>query len=89
MNTQSYAPITIIHRLAYADTDLSRLGCIVNLAGNPGLEQGPDVPDSEREALMEVFQATRGFQWHIKTYWGSTEPVCKWYKVRPTMNLLS
>jgi hypothetical protein len=38
---------------------LGKLGCIVNLAGNMGLEHGPDVPQSERDALVAFFHATR------------------------------
>lgn len=38
---------------------LGKLGCIVNLAGNVGLEHGPDVPQSERDALVAFFHATK------------------------------
>ncbi len=61
---------------------MSTLGCIVNLAGNIGLEHGDDVPKSERDALVELYNSTKGSRWNIKTYWLSpTEPVNKWYKV--------
>jgi hypothetical protein len=35
---------------------LGELGCIVNLAGNPLLHHGEDVPSGERKALVELFQ---------------------------------
>ena len=55
----------------------------MNLAGNSGLDQGSDVPEEERQALMEIFHSTRGgTKWHIKTHWGqNNESVSKWYKV--------
>lgn len=62
-------------------TSLAQLGCIVNLAGNPRLEHGPDVPRLEREALVELFLATKGHQWTSRAYWASSEPVSRWYKV--------
>jgi hypothetical protein len=43
--------------------DLCRLGCIVNLAGNTGLDHGIDVDDSERTALVDLFKATKGVTW--------------------------
>jgi hypothetical protein len=60
---------------------LGELGCIVNLAGNPRLEYGPDVPAAERDALIDLFLATRGPRWSAKTNWNSSKPVSKWYKV--------
>ena len=54
---------------------------IVNLAGNPGLEHGEDVPSGERRALMELYRSTDGAHWACNTHWMSLEPVCKWYKV--------
>jgi hypothetical protein len=62
--------------------EFSELGCIVNLAGNPKLEHGPDVPAEERQALVDIFSATNGNRWNNKTNWNSTLPVAKWYKVR-------
>ena len=61
---------------------LGELGCIVNLAGNPRLQFGPDVPALEREALLDLYKATHGRNWGIRTNWGTVEPVAKWYKVR-------
>jgi hypothetical protein len=46
--------------------ELGMLGCIVNLAGNPHLEHGPDVPDSERAALNALYVATKGHRWTTK-----------------------
>jgi hypothetical protein len=60
---------------------LSDLGCIVNLAGNPRLEYGPDVSVQERNALIDFFFATKGPYWNTKTFWITSKPVCKWYKV--------
>jgi hypothetical protein len=61
---------------------LGSLGCIVNLAGNPRLEHGKDVPEVERQALVDIFNATKGYKWITKTHWNNTtEPVSKWYKV--------
>ena len=62
---------------------LGKLGCIVNLAGNVGLEHGPDVPHTERDALVAFFHATKGSEWTARHCWGSREPVSRWYKVRP------
>jgi hypothetical protein len=39
---------------------LGQLGCIVNLAGNLGLEHGADVPQSERQALIDLYYSTKG-----------------------------
>lgn len=39
------------------------LGCIVNLAGNRGLEHGEDVPLLERQALVDLYRSTHGSQW--------------------------
>jgi hypothetical protein len=60
---------------------LGELGCIVNLAGNPRLEYGPDVPAVERQALVELFHVTKGHRWTNRTHWCTSKPVCKWYKV--------
>jgi hypothetical protein len=60
---------------------LGQLGCIVNLAGNPRLLHGEDVPLFEKEALMDLFAATKGSRWSTKTHWCSTQHVAKWYKV--------
>ena len=60
---------------------LSELGCIVNLAGNPNLNLGPDVPFTERRALDDLDRETMGHHWTTRTNWNSTEAVSKWYKV--------
>jgi hypothetical protein len=60
---------------------LGRLGCIVNLAGNLGLDPGPEVPSAQREALIDIFNATSGRRWNTKTNWLTSLPVCNWYKV--------
>jgi hypothetical protein len=60
---------------------LGEMGCIVNLAGNPRLEYGADVPISEREALIELFYKTNGHRWTNRTNWITGKPVSKWYKV--------
>ena len=57
------------------------LGCIVNVAGNRLLEQGRDVPASERRALVDVFTASGGGGWFTKAHWCSVAPVHTWYKV--------
>lgn len=61
---------------------LGELGCIVNLAGNPLLHHGPDVPAHERQALVDLYSSTHGSGWHTKNYWCSSQTVAKWYKVR-------
>ena len=43
--------------------ELAGLSCVVNLAGNPRLVHGPDVPQTERKALLDIFEATRGHGW--------------------------
>lgn len=63
---------------------LGELGCIVNLAGNPRLEYGEDVPLYEREALNELFRATKGINWNNRMNWMTSKPVAKWYKVTRT-----
>lgn len=60
---------------------LGRLGCIVNLAGNIGLEPGSEVPTSEIDALIDLYRSTSGDKWNTKTNWLSSNPVCTWYKV--------
>lgn len=62
-------------------SELGKLGCIVNLAGNPGLKHGAEVPAEEREALEEVFRSTDGSQWTNRARWMTSEPVSTWYKV--------
>lgn len=57
------------------------LGCIVNLAGNPDLEFGDDVPLSERSALATLYQAAGGDGWLSRSKWCSPRPVSQWYKV--------
>ena len=59
----------------------STLGCIVNLAGNRRLELGPDVPQSEREALMAFYRDSNGCDWVNHKAWGSSSPVSSWYKI--------
>ena len=61
---------------------LGELGCIVNLAGNPLLHHGADVPNRERKALVDLYTHTRGAGWNTKNYWCTAHPVAKWYKVR-------
>lgn len=60
---------------------LDSLGCIVNLAGNPRLKHGNDVPLVERQALIDIFVQTNGYKWITKTNWNTQKPICKWYKV--------
>ena len=60
---------------------LSTLGCIVNLAGNHGLEEEGDIPDQEKQSLLDIYHATKGHQWNIKTNWLTEEHISKWYKV--------
>ena len=60
---------------------LGQLGCIVNLAGNIGLEPGLEVPSSQIEALYDLYNSTSGNKWNTKTNWLSSKPVCTWYKV--------
>lgn len=60
---------------------LGDLGCIVNLAGNPLLHHGDDVPAQEKQALMDLYSSTRGSGWSTKTFWCTNQPVAKWYKV--------
>lgn len=62
-------------------TALGELGCIVNLAGNPRLEYGPEVPQSEKDALRDIFRSTNGAKWTVKTNWNTSALVCTWYKV--------
>jgi hypothetical protein len=61
--------------------DLAHLKCIVNLAGNPNLQHGPDVPEAERHALCSLYRSTRGENWVCKAGWLAPEPVSTWYKV--------
>lgn len=42
------------------------------LNGSPGLEHGPDVPTAERQALIDLYNATSGHQWNTKTNWVSS-----------------
>ena len=44
--------------------EIGLLGCIVNLAGNPQLVYGSDVPLSERIALQELYTHTKGHRWN-------------------------
>jgi len=61
---------------------LWELGCIVNLAGNSGLQHGPDVPPEERGALEAIYRSTDGGHWACSSGWCEEGvPVCKWYKV--------
>jgi len=43
--------------------EIDKLGCIINLAGNPQLDFGADVPVRERAALGDLYQGTRGARW--------------------------
>lgn len=45
-----------------------------------------DVPQSERDALMDFYKATGGDNWYQKNGWGSDLPVNKWYGVGGTWN---
>ena len=61
---------------------LSHLGCIVNLAGNPLLIHGDDVPCLEKLALQHLFHDTGGSNWISNMGWvDGTVPVSQWYKV--------
>jgi hypothetical protein len=61
---------------------LGQLGCIVNLAGNNGLEHGVDVPAIERKALIDIYNSTKGNNWITRTNWTNpNEHVSNWYKV--------
>jgi hypothetical protein len=42
----------------------------------------PDVPSSERQALMELYASTGGDRWSDRSGWGSPKPACEWYGVR-------
>jgi hypothetical protein len=58
------------NRLTGAVPDsLGKLGCIVNLAGNPGLLHGQEVPEVEKQALMDLFNSTQGSGWNVKSHW--------------------
>jgi Leucine-rich repeat (LRR) protein len=39
---------------------LIEMGCIINVAGNKKLEYGEDVPEEERNALIDFFRGTKG-----------------------------
>ena len=41
--------------------------CQVNLAGNPFLQHGPDVPSEERDALRALYTSTHGEGWSCNT----------------------
>jgi len=61
---------------------LSHLGCIVNLAGNPLLIHGDDVPYLEKLALQQLYRDTGGPNWVSNLGWNEgTMPVSQWYKV--------
>jgi hypothetical protein len=47
--------------------EFERLKCIINLAGNPRLLHGPDIPLSERKALEDLYHATSGDGWICKS----------------------
>ncbi len=53
---------------------------LVALASQPR----PDVPERERQVLLELFAATGGDAWKEKAGWRSTIPVCDWYGVQCT-----
>jgi hypothetical protein len=61
---------------------LARLGCIVNLAGNPLLIHGDDVPHEEKLALLQLYHCTGGGDWVSNLGWvDGMCPVSQWYKV--------
>src|SRR5262249_11678475 len=41
-----------------------------------------DVPEREREILMELFEKTNGPQWMNREGWGTSRPVCDWHGVQ-------
>ena len=57
----------------YAEEDAEKVHLDVN--------QAYDVPDEEREALMEFYRATGGDNWTRNDGWGSDLPVSKWYGI--------
>lgn len=61
--------------------ELNLLQCIVNLAGNPNLHHGPDVPEIERSALCDLYAATNGEGWVCKSGWCGSAATSNWYKV--------
>ena len=68
--------------MGHIPDQLMSLGCIINLAGNSGLEYGDDVPESERSALVDLYRSTKGpTAWVKRTHWNTEQPVCHWYKV--------
>ena len=68
--------------VGHIPNQLISLGCIINLAGNSGLEYGDDVPESERLALIDLYRSTKGpTAWVKRTNWNTGQPVCHWYKV--------
>ena len=46
--------------------EIGELGCIINLAGNPDLEHGAEVPSAEKRALCDLFSSTKGERWTTK-----------------------
>lgn len=47
----------------------------------PDVWQSYDVPEEEREALMEFYHATGGDNWKYNDGWGSDLPVSQWYGI--------
>jgi Leucine-rich repeat (LRR) protein len=41
-----------------------------------------DVPESERDALLQFFETTYGSQWYHHDGWNTSASVCTWYGVR-------
>ena len=46
------------------------------------ITHAPDVPPSERRALMELYASTGGDRWSNRSGWSSANPVCEWYGVQ-------
>jgi Leucine-rich repeat (LRR) protein/ribosomal protein L13E len=40
----------------------------------------------ERDALMALFEATRGMQWKVRLHWGTSRPVSEWYGVQTELD---
>ena len=61
----------IIHSYSEDDVEIVR----------PDVWQYYDVPDEERETLMEFYRATDGDNWTHNEGWGSDLPVSQWYGI--------
>lgn len=52
---------------------------IIAVAFSAGMQSsGADVPQPERQALMDLFATTGGAQWVRREGWGTPRPVCEW-----------